>query len=81
MQVHDFFHHREADAVSLCGMGTVSLVETVKYVVFRILIHAASIVQNLEYHLVLLLMQLQLYLSVLRREFDGVVNQIDPYLV
>ena len=31
------------------GMGTVSLVETVKYVVFRLLIHAASIVQNLEY--------------------------------
>ena len=29
VEVYDFFHHREANAVSLCSMGAVSLVETV----------------------------------------------------
>ena len=81
MEVYDFFHHREANAVTLRSMGAVSLVETVKYVVLCLLIHAASIVQNLENHLVFLPVQLQFYLSVLRGKFDGVVNQVNPYLV
>ena len=62
-------------------MGAVSLVETVEYMVLCLLIHAASIVQNLENHLVFLPVQLQFYLSVLRGKFDGVVNQVNPYLV
>lgn len=81
VEVYDFFHHREANAVSLCSMGAVSLVETVEYMVLCLLIHAASIVQNLENHLVFLPVQLQFYLSVLRGKFDGVVNQVNPYLV
>ena len=81
MEVYDFFHHREANAVSLCRMGAVSLVETVEYMVLCLLIYAASIVQNLENHLVFLPVQLQFYLSVLRGKFDGVVNQVNPYLV
>lgn len=77
----NLIHHGQSDTVALGSVGGIPLIETVKYVKTHVLAHAASIVNDLEYGIAVLLMQLYLDFSPVRGEFDGIVNQVDPDLV
>ena len=81
VQTDNLIHHGQSDTVALGSVGGIPLIETVKYVKTHVLAHAASIVNDLEYGIAVLLMQLYLDFSPVRGEFDGIVNQVDPDLV
>lgn len=81
VQSDNLIHHGQSDAVAFRGVGGVSLIETVKYVKAHVLAHTTAIVNNLEYGIALILVQLYLDFPPVRGEFDSIVNQVDPDLV
>ena len=48
VKADDLLHHRKSDPVAFRGMGKITLIKAVKYVLTGLLAHSATVIQDME---------------------------------